>query len=84
LERYLSEVTEALPCIQRCLTHYAHPDLPLTMGFRIKPKSDEPQIEGIYSNGRETVKFLVQTTAQTIMQHQAVVAALNDWLARRR
>jgi len=84
LERYLSEVTDALPCIQRCLTHYAHPDLPLTMGFRIKPKSDEPQIEGIYSNGRETVKFLVQTTAQTIMQHQAVVAALNDWLARRR
>ena len=84
LERYLNEVTEALPCIQRCITYYAHPDLPQSMGFRIKPKSDEPQIEGIYSNGRETVKFLVQTTAQTIAQCQAVVAALNDWLDRRR
>jgi putative CRISPR-associated protein (TIGR02619 family) len=84
LERYLSEVTEALPCIQRCVTHYAHPDLPLPMGFRIKPKSDEPQIEGIYCNGRETVKFWVQTTAATLSQCQAVVASLNDWLDRRK
>jgi hypothetical protein len=53
------------------------------MGFRIKPKSDEPQIEGIYCNGRETVKFLVHTTAETDTQRRAVVAALNEWLDRR-
>jgi putative CRISPR-associated protein (TIGR02619 family) len=84
LERYLQDVTQALPCIQRCVTHYTHPDLPLPMGFRIKPKSDESQIEGIYCNGRETVKFLVHTTAETDTQRRAVVAALNEWLEHRK
>jgi hypothetical protein len=43
-----------------------------------RPGSDG--IEGIYSDCRFTVKFRVETTAQTSGQQAAVVAALNEWL----
>jgi hypothetical protein len=40
-------------------------------------------IEGVYSNGTFTVKFRVETSAQTPGQQAAVVAALNEWLTTR-
>jgi hypothetical protein len=38
---------------------------------------------GIYSDGRYTVKFRVESTAETEVQKEALVAALNSWLFER-
>ena len=38
-------------------------------------------IEGTWSDGSCTVKFRVESTAQTPQERDAVVAALNEWLA---
>jgi putative CRISPR-associated protein (TIGR02619 family) len=80
LRRYLSAVTEEVPQVVRCLTTWCSPDLPQPTRFR--PSRGE--VEGVYSDGTRTVKFRVETTAQTEGQRAAVVAALNDWLERRR
>lgn len=80
LLRYLSAVTQDVPQVIRCATNYCNPDLPETTRFR----ETRGEVEGIYSDGRRTVKFLVETTANTPGQHAAVVAALNDWLEQRR
>jgi hypothetical protein len=37
------------------------------------------EVDGIWNNGRMSVKFRVETTATTDGQKAAVVAALNDW-----
>ncbi len=79
VNKYLWEVTKALPCIRRCETHYCHPNLNAPMCFRLK----QGEVEGIYTNGKETVKFFVRTTATNEEQKQAVVAALNQWLYER-
>ena len=78
--RYLSAVTQDVPQVVRCATNYCNPDLPETTRFR----ETRGEVEGVYSDGRRTVKFLVDTTANTPGQHAAVVAALNDWLEQRR
>jgi putative CRISPR-associated protein (TIGR02619 family) len=77
LSRYLRDVTDAAPQVVRCVTNYCNPDLPETTRFRERGG----EVEGVYSDGTRTVKFKVETTANTPGQRAAVVAALNDWLA---
>ena len=79
IERYLCRVTDEVPQVVRCVTTYFHPSLPQRNRFR----ESRGEVEGIYSDGRFTVKFRVETTAVTEGQCAAVVAALNEWLAER-
>ncbi|MDW8197189.1 MAG: putative CRISPR-associated protein [Gemmataceae bacterium] len=76
VERFMQRLTEAVAPVVHCATYYFNPDLPERTRFRLGATG----IEGIYSDGRFTVKFHVQTTAQTAGQQAAVVALLNEWL----
>jgi putative CRISPR-associated protein (TIGR02619 family) len=76
IERFLRRVTDEVPQVVQCRTHYFNPDLPQPIRFR----ETRGQVEGVYSDGTATIKFWVETTAQTDGQRAAVVAALNDWL----
>jgi putative CRISPR-associated protein (TIGR02619 family) len=75
---FLQRVTSEVPQVSRCATFYHNPDLPRRSGFRL----GQGGIEGLLSDGTWCVKFRVDTSAQTPGQQAAVVAALNDWLAR--
>jgi putative CRISPR-associated protein (TIGR02619 family) len=79
VRRFLEQVTESIPQVVHCGTHYYHPDLSERTRFRLRGES----VEGIFSDGRYCVKFHVQTTAQTPGQRAAVIARLNQWLADR-
>ncbi len=63
----------------RCVTNWCNPALPETTRFRERGND----IEGVYSDGTRTIKFKVETTANTAGQRAAVVAVLNDWLEKR-
>lgn len=76
VEHFLKKVTEEVPQVIQCATFYYNPDLSQRTRFRCGSKG----IEGIYSNGRFTVKFRVEHTATTPGQAAAVVAVLNEWL----
>ncbi len=76
LERFLRRITDEVPQVVQCRTHYFNPDLPQPIRFR----ETRGQVEGVWSDGSLTVKFWVDSTAQTDGQRAAVVAALNDWL----
>jgi putative CRISPR-associated protein (TIGR02619 family) len=78
VERFMSRVTSEVPQVKHCATFYYNPDLAERTRFRLGSDG----IEGIFSNGNVTVKFRVETTAQTSGQQAAVVAALNEWLDR--
>jgi putative CRISPR-associated protein (TIGR02619 family) len=78
VERFMSRVTSEVPQVVHCATFYYNPALAERTRFRLGSDG----IEGIYSNGSFTVKFRVETTAQTPGQQAAVVAALNEWLNR--
>ncbi len=80
IERFLGKVTDEIPQVVCCSTSYFHPSLPQRTRFR----ETSGEVEGIYSDGRFTMKFRVETTATTEGQHAAVVAALNEWLVSRR
>ena len=75
LTRFLVDTTAAVPAVIGCETTYCNPDLPDVVRFRTKGET----IEGVYSDGSETVKFEVKSTATTGGQRAAVVAALNEW-----
>jgi len=75
LLRYLSAVTRDVPAVVRCITNYCHPQLNEPTRFRAKGDG----IQGIYTDGTRTVKFQVETMANTPGQRDAVVAALNEW-----
>ncbi|OWK41121.1 putative CRISPR-associated protein [Fimbriiglobus ruber] len=77
--RFLERVTAEVPSVVRCATRYYNPDLPEPTRFRIK--GDD--IEGIFSDGSRSLKFIVETTATSPGQRYAVVAALNEQLASR-
>jgi len=66
-----------VPQVAHCATFYYNPDLPERTRFR--PGSDG--VEGVYSDGRYTVKFRVETSARTPGQQAAAAAVLNEWLA---
>jgi putative CRISPR-associated protein (TIGR02619 family) len=78
VEHFMSRVTSEVPQVKHCATFYYNPDLAERTRFR----SGSHGIEGIFSDGNFTVKFRVETTAQTSGQQAAVVAALNEWLDR--
>jgi hypothetical protein len=76
VERFMKRVTDEVPQVVHCATFYYNPDLAERTRFRL----GRDGIEGIYSNGSFTVKFRVETSAQTLGQQAALVAALNEWL----
>lgn len=76
---FMGKVTDEVPQVVGCASFYHNPDLPGRIGFRMGSKG----LEGIWSDGRCTVKFRVETTAINRNQDQAMAAALNEWLARR-
>jgi putative CRISPR-associated protein (TIGR02619 family) len=77
IERFLNGVTHEVPPVALCVTSYYNPDLPRPSGFHARGDG----VEGVYSGGSWCVKFRVETSAQTEGQRNAVVAALNEWLA---
>jgi putative CRISPR-associated protein (TIGR02619 family) len=76
VERVMKRVTDEVPQVKHCATFYYNPDLAERTRFRLR----RDDIEGVYSDGSFTVKFRVETSAQTPGQQAAVVAALNEWL----
>lgn len=78
VERFMKRVTDEVPQVAHCATFYYNPDLAERTRFRV----GRDGIEGVYSDGRFTVKFRVETSAQTSGQQAAVVALLNEWLNR--
>lgn len=76
ITRYLTAVTDEAPWVTRCFTNYCHPQLTEPTRFRLRGET----VEGIYTDGTRTVKFVVETTATTAGQRAAVTAALNEWL----
>jgi putative CRISPR-associated protein (TIGR02619 family) len=79
VQRFLQRVTDEVPQVVHCETCYYNPDLPERTRFRLAAHD----VEGVLSDGRYTVKFLVRTTATTEGQRRAVIAALNEWLPER-
>lgn len=76
VERFMARVTNEVPQVVHCATFYYNPDLAERNRFRV----GRDGIEGVYSDGRFTVKFRVESTAQTPGQQAALVALLNEWL----
>jgi len=64
--------------VTRIRTYYFHPGLPERRRFLISPKCAANEIEGWYSDGKATTKFIVTTTAQTDSERQAVLADLTE------
>lgn len=78
LTRFLQAVTDGVAQVTGCETTYCNPDRPEPLSFY----ETRGIVEGTYSDGTAAVRFRVDTTAQTDGQRAAVVAALNEWLAR--
>jgi putative CRISPR-associated protein (TIGR02619 family) len=76
VRRFMQRVTDEVPQVIHCDTTYYNPALSQRTRFRISAKN----LEGIFSNGSYTVKFRVDTTANTDGQMHAMAAVLNDWL----
>jgi putative CRISPR-associated protein (TIGR02619 family) len=70
---FLEKIVAECPYVRACRTDYWNPDLSSPLLFRLKGD----QIEGTYSNGTWTVKFIVETSANTPGQSAACVADLN-------
>lgn len=79
LKSYMQTMIDKVPQVVYGWTHYHNPALPSRKRFRISSKG----IEGIWSDGKETVNFIVETSAKTEGQMVAMVAALNEWLEER-
>jgi putative CRISPR-associated protein (TIGR02619 family) len=73
IEKYLKSLVDEVPYIRTCRTHYWNKDLSQPTFFRLKAND----IEGVLSNGKWTVKFIVETTAITPGQVLACIADLN-------
>lgn len=70
---FLQKVIDNSPYVRACRTDYWNPDLPSPVLFRMKGE----EIEGSFSKGTWTVKFIVETSATTRGQSLACVADLN-------
>lgn len=73
---FLNRIIDDCPYVKACRSHYWNPDLPTITQFRQQGE----QIEGVFSNGSWTVKFVVETSATTIGQRLACIADLNQRL----
>lgn len=71
---FLQKIIDECSYVHACRTDYWNPNLSSSVLFRLK--GDE--IEGVFSNGTWTVKFLVETLANTAGQRAACVADLNQ------
>ena len=80
IERFLARLTAEVPQVVQCITSYYHPALPQKSRFT----ESRGRIEGVYSPGNYTVKFRVETTAETDGQRAAMIAVLNEWLRNSR
>ncbi|NER35773.1 MAG: putative CRISPR-associated protein [Oscillatoria sp. SIO1A7] len=58
---FMQKVVDEYPYVRTCRTDYWNEHLSLPVQFRLKGE----QIEGIFSNGTWTVKFIVETSATT-------------------
>jgi len=79
VERFMQAVTDEVPQVIQCRTHYYNPDLRRPTRFRMSSRG----IECLFSQGNYAVKFIVETTATTEGQKEAMVASLNEWLEER-
>ena len=70
----LQNITNSCSYVRLCRTHYWNPNLSSPTLFKLKGE----QIEGIFSNGTWTVKFFVETSANTQGQRAACVADMNS------
>lgn len=70
----MQKIINECPYVRTCHTEYWNPNLSSPVLFRMKGD----QIEGIFSNGSWTVKFIVETSANTRVQCEACVAYLNQ------
>lgn len=76
VKHFMERVTNEVAQVTHCATFYYNPDLSERTRFRV----GRDGIEAVYSERGFTVKFRVDTIAQTPGQRAAVVAALNEWL----
>ena len=79
IQPFMQRVTNEVPFVVRCETFYFNRDLPERTRFYFS----RGDVVGLFSDGRYSAKFRVETTAQTDGQRQAAVAALNQWLKDR-
>jgi putative CRISPR-associated protein (TIGR02619 family) len=68
LQPFLERLTREVPQVVGCRTHYHNPDLPRPLGFRLSGG----EVEGTWSDGKQTVKFIVDTRANTDGQRAAI------------
>lgn len=71
---FLQKITDQCGYVTQCRTHYWNKALSSPIRFRKKGE----QVEGILSNGSWTVKFYVDTSANTEGQLAACIADLNN------
>lgn len=76
LSRYFDRITQEVGPVIRCRTYYFNPDLSSENHFRVGAKG----LEGIFSDGSKTVKFAIDSTAETPEQLHALKTYLNQWL----
>jgi putative CRISPR-associated protein (TIGR02619 family) len=74
--KLLQTITDQCPYVSHCRTYYWNPGLSAVTHFRLHGE----QIEGIFSNGSWTVKFYVDTSANTSGQRAACISDLNQRL----
>jgi putative CRISPR-associated protein (TIGR02619 family) len=70
---FMQKIINECPYVRTCYTDYWNPNLSSPVLFRMK----RDKIEGIFSNGSWTVKFIVETSANNRAQCEACVADLN-------
>ncbi|MCL1465980.1 putative CRISPR-associated protein [Argonema galeatum] len=70
---FLQKIVDECPYVRTCYGDYWNPTLPSPVLFRLRGE----EIEGIFSNGTWTVKFIVETSANTPEQRAACVADMN-------
>lgn len=74
--KLMQAMTDEVPYVGACSTHYYNPDLPETSRVRKSAKG----LECVFSDGSWTVKWRIETTATAPNQTDAALADLNDWL----
>lgn len=70
---FLQKIVDECPYVRTCYGDYWNPDLSSPVLFRLRGE----EIEGVFSNGTWTVKFVVETSATTPGQRAACVADMN-------
>lgn len=70
---FIQKIIDECPYVRTCHADYWNPDLSSPVLFRLKGE----EIEGIFSNGSWTVKFIVETSANTTDEREACVADMN-------